>query len=503
MRIFVAGFQHETNTFAATATDWAAFEKGDFFPSYTRGPAMLELHAASGMPISGFLSEATKAEIDIIPSCWAGASPGAHISRYAFEQISQAIFDDLSSALDAGPIDGIYLDLHGAAVTEHLNAPEAALVGRVRSLIDVNIPLVASVDLHANVDDDLATSVDFLTAYRTYPHTDMVEAGCRAFRLLAKRLAAGHASNLEFRRLPFLIPIVSQSTMSQPALSLFELLKDIDNRTDAAPSITMGFPAADVPHCGPAIWAYGATARMTVDTLYHKMLEIGAKWKPTFFDADAAVKEAIRLTQLRKGLTIIADVQDNPGAGADSNTTGLIQALLHQRVGHIWPLEVAVGLLNDPAAAKAAMTAGVGASLHLTVGTAVQTWNGTLSTPPISGVFKVLALHDGNVTLSGPMMTGAKVKAGLCACLEIEGILIAVSSEKTQMLDRVLYSMVDIEPEKMKIIVNKSAVHFRADFSDIAADILIAKSCGPMAADPADLPWQHLRAEVLPYVPIV
>jgi len=106
----------------------------------------------------------------------------------------------------------------------------------------------------------------------------------------------------------------------------------------------------------------------------------------------------------------------------------------------------------------------------------------------------VLALGNGQCTLKGPMMHGLTVQLGPSACLEIDGIRIAVVSGKKQLLDRELLRMVGIHAEQMRIIVVKSSNHFRADFQPIASHVLVAKAAGPMAADPADLPWRKLAA---------
>jgi len=99
------------------------------------------------------------------------------------------------------------------------------------------------------------------------------------------------------------------------------------------------------------------------------------------------------------------------------------------------------------------------------------------------------------------MMTGIEVRLGPCACLDVDGVLVVIASGKKQMLDRALYRCVGIVPEQMKILVNKSSVHFRADFAPIALQILVARAPGPMAADPAELPWTRLPASTSPRVP--
>jgi hypothetical protein len=216
------------------------------------------------------------------------------------------------------------------------------------------------------------------------------------------------------------------------------------------------------------------------------------QWTLDMFSARDAVERACVLGETNEKPVVIADTQDNPGAGGDSNTTGLLRALLEKAAGKRLPGKVALGLLFDPETATMAHEAGLGASITTAIGTAVPTFTGQLSDPPVQGTFKVKALSDGKVTLKGPMMTGSRIALGPCALLEIEGVLVAVASGKKQLLDRELFRMLGVHPETMKVLVVKSSNHFRADFTPIASHILVAKAAGPMAADPADLPWTKL-----------
>lgn len=492
MRFFVAGFQHETNSFAAGTADWDSFLRGDFFPPLTRGAEMLARHRSGGLPMAGFLRAAIGDSHDIEASCWAGASPSGPIARSAFERIADMIEEDLRQALANAPLDGIYLDLHGAAVCDDLFSPDAVLAGRIRAIAGDMTPIVASLDLHANVDAMLLAALDYATAYRTYPHVDMEECGQRAYHLLKRRIASATRENLTFCRIPFLIPIITQNTLRDPARAIYAQLDHLDASTDASPSLCMGFPATDVPQCGPALWAYGPRAAEVADGLLDAIIAVGEGWRAIALEPDEAVARALAMAQNAGGPVIIADVQDNPGAGANSNCTGLLHALLRHKTGTLFPQRIALGLLNDPDAAAQAAHAGVGESLTLSLGKSEQTWAGVPSDPPVVARCTVVSLHDGKAVLEGPMMTGARVDAGPCACLDIDGVLVVVSSAKTQMLDQVLYRMVGIEPEQMAVLVNKSAVHFHADFDSIASHVLYAKAMGPMAADPADLTWTNI-----------
>ena len=258
----------------------------------------------------------------------------------------------------------------------------------------------------------------------------------------------------------------------------------------------MGFPASDFDECAPMVWGHGlddAACRKAVALLYQRVVE-PAQWRLEILTAPTAVSHALRLAEHAARPVLIADTQDNPGAGGDSNTTGLLHALLAQGAGQRYPGQVALGLMFDAAAAAAAHAAGVGAEIDIALGTAVPTFTGQPSDVPVRGRFKVKALSDGACTLTGPMVTGLTVQLGASACLEIKGIQIAVVSGKKQLLDRQLLRLVGIQPEAMRLIVVKSSNHFRADFAPIASQILVAKAAGPMAANPADLPWRHLPA---------
>jgi microcystin degradation protein MlrC len=157
---------------------------------------------------------------------------------------------------------------------------------------------------------------------------------------------------------------------------------------------------------------------------------------------------------------------------------------------------VALGLLFDPAAARIAHEAGIGAEIDLAVGKAVRCYDGRLSDPPVQGRFKVVALSDGVVPMHGPMTAGGTAHLGLSAGLEIEGIRINVVSGQCQMLDLDLFRFLGVQPEAMKLLVNKSSVHFRAAFTPVASHILVAVAPGPMAANPATLPWTKLPASL-------
>jgi microcystin degradation protein MlrC len=490
-RIFIAGYQHETNTFAPSLADWAAFNRGDGFPAWRRGQAMIDVFRGVNAPTGGFIDAAALRGWTLVPSGWGGATPSSYVTEDAFERIAGAIVEDLRAALaDPRGLDGIYLDLHGAAVAQHADDSEGELLARVRALVGPGFPLVTSLDLHANVTERMVAMTDAMVAYRTYPHVDMAATGERAAVLLAQRLKTGQRPPVVFRRLPFLIPLPTQSTWMQPADACYGHLGELDTADASTPSFCMGFPAADFDECAPTVWAYGERARHSVDALYEQVADPSI-WRLDVLSPEEAVRRALALSG--QGPVVIADTQDNCGAGADSNTTGMLHALRAQQAGQRCPGGVVVGMLFDPEAAERAHAVGIGGHFDGAIGRAVPLWaGGPLTDPPFAGRFTVRALSDGRCTLKGPMMTGMTTDFRASALLECDGLWVAVVSGKSQLLDREMLRMVGVQPEAMRIIVVKSSNHFRADFTPIARAVLVAKAPGPMAADPADLPWRKL-----------
>lgn len=494
MHILVAGFQHETNTFAPTQADWAAFQSGAGYPASTRGAAMLERMGPTTLPMGGFIRDAQERGWRLVPSIWAAATPSAHVTRDAFERIAAALLEDARR----GGFDAVYLDLHGAGVAEHVDDTEGELLERLRGVVGPAMPVVASLDLHANVTERMLRHASAMTAFRTYPHVDMAETGARAAGLLSLLLSGG-AFTTHSARLPFLLPLNAQCTLMAPAAGLFQDLAMLEAQSGVHLSFAMGFPAADFDECGPVVFGHGRDAEAVaanVQALAENAIAQREDWALDLLAPDAAVARALALAEAASKPVVIADTQDNPGAGGDSNTTGLLHALLKAGAGRRFPGRIALGLLHDPEAAAAAHAAGVGATLELRLGKAVRTFDGALSDPPLHGRFEVLALSDGIVPMSGPMTAGNTATLGPSACLAVDGVKVLVISGKTQMLDLDLYRFLGVEPTAMKLLVNKSSVHFRAAFTPIASHILVAQAPGPMAADPADLPWRRLPAHI-------
>jgi len=490
-RIAVGGFQHETNTFAPVKATLADFRQSGGNPPLQRGPTLPPTFDGTNLAIGGAIAALREAGHEIVPLVWATATPSAHVTEEAFEHIVGLLLDDLKAAL---PVDGIYLDLHGAMVAEHLDDGEGEMLRRIRALVGPSVPVAASLDLHANVTPEMIEHADLLDAFRTYPHVDMAETGARAARQLDALLRRRAPFHKAFRQLPFLIPLPWQCSLADPARSIYAALEDLHAEGEgavAALSFTPGFPAADIHHCGPSVFAYGNSpeaANAAADALAARVAAAEADFAGRLYAPDEGVRAAMDL--VADGATrpvVLADTQDNPGAGGTSDTVGLLEALVRHD-----PEGAVLAVMFDPESAAAAHAAGVGASLDLALGAK----SGAPGHAPFHGSFVVERLGDGEFTGTGPMWRGVECRLGPMALLRIGNVRVIVASRKLQAADQSIFRHLGIEPAQQRILGLKSSVHFRADFQPIAHEILVVVAPGAMAADPAALPFTRLRPGV-------
>ncbi|MCG8544498.1 MAG: M81 family metallopeptidase [Alphaproteobacteria bacterium] len=482
-RIAIGGIHHETNTFAPVKADLYDFEHSAGSPRAPRGTDVITETQGLNIPIAGFIDEARAMNHDLVPTHWAHATPSAHVTDNAFDTITGRILDDLRAAM---PVDAVYLCLHGAMVTESHQDGEGELLRRVREVVGPHMPVVVSLDLHSNTTQQMMDLSSALIAYRTYPHVDSAETGRRAAQVLDRILNVGEAAKA-FRRPGFLIPLVWQCTMIEPANSIYERLRAMEH---VAPSLfslsfTPGFPAADIAECGPAVMAYADTPKAAdeaADELARMVVNSEGQFAGTLYEPDDGVREAMRRYNGKP--VVLADTQDNPGAGGASDTVGLLEALVRNKAE-----DAVFAMLFDPPAAQAAHEAGIGGAIERGIGAST----GQKGQSPFQGRFTVEALSDGVFTGTGPMRGGSRFQMGPTAVLRIDGVRILVTSAKSQVHDQAMLRHIGIDPEQMKIVALKSSVHFRNDFTDLAGDILVVVAPGPNVADHLALDYKHLR----------
>jgi microcystin degradation protein MlrC len=485
-RIAVGGFQHETNTFSPVPAALADFEAPDAWPGLTRGAAMLEAVAGINLPAAGFIDEASALRHELLPLCWCSAQPAGCVTREAFERIASMLLDDLRATRG---LDAVYLDLHGAMVAEHLDDADGELLGRVRALVGPAVPIVASLDFHANVSPRMVREASAFVSYRTYPHVDMADCGARAAAVLHDLLRRPRPAAM-LEQLDFLIPLTSQSTLVEPMRDLMQQAEALEGGSLFTICLTPGFPAADVADCGPAVYACAdepAAAEAAVRSLAGEVRQREHEFALELHSIAEAVAEAARADGDRGRPLVLADTQDNPGGGGHADTTSLIKALLARRVP-----QVLAGVICDPAAAARAHAVGEGEDVQLELGAL----SGFPGETPLAARFRVEALGDGRFVGTGPFYRGARFELGPMALLRIGEMRIAVASRKQQAADQAMFRHLRVEPADHQVLALKSSVHFRADFGALARRILVVEAPGPNVADPGRLPFRNLRPGV-------
>jgi microcystin degradation protein MlrC len=486
-RIAIGGWQHETNTFAPVKADFAAFEEAGGWPGLSRGQELFDAVEGVHLPITGAMEALDRHGHELVPLLWCAATPSAHVTEDAFERISEMFLSDLEKVL---PVDGVYLDLHGAMVCEHFEDGEGEFLKRLRALLGDDVPVAVSLDLHANVTEAMVRNASVLDIYRAYPHVDMGETGARTAAHLHRLLETGERWASAFRRTDFVIPLNWGCTLVDPAKSLYGKMPGLIAEPVTAVSLALGFHLADIAEMGPGMVAYARdqkAADKAADALLQWVNEQEAAFAGRIWDPDEAVAEAITRANRADAPVVLADTQDNPGGGGTGDSTGLLRALVEgQATGAV------LGLLCDPRAAAAAHTAGVGAQLSLDLGGK----SGADGQHPYSADYKVLALGDGRFTATGPMWLGSRMRLGPMALLEISGVRIVVASKAMQAADQSMFRHLGVEPAEQSIVALKSSVHFRNDFQDIADSILVVAAPGPVYADPSRLDFRNFRSGV-------
>jgi microcystin degradation protein MlrC len=459
MRIACGGFMHETNTFVATPTPWEKFNEDSAWPGFKRGPTVLTAFRAYNIALTGFMRVAEAAGHTMLPLSWSFAQPSGPVGDEVFERASAYLIADIA---DAAP-DAVFLELHGAMTTETIQ--------------DVT---------HAMVDN-----ATFMSAYRTYPHIDWPETGERIAHWFDRVRAWAPRPARAFRQIPFLIPIASGCSMIEPMKGHYQLLEAIEARTGVHLSLCPGFPAADIYDCGATVFGYGANqanVEAAVEELTHAVIQSEAQFLahralPETTALDAAYARA--KTAMRP--VIIADTQDNAGAGGLSNTTGFLEALIARKAD-----KTLLALLHEPGIAASAHAVGVGADIEV-----VFAANGRgPGEVPLPARAKVVALSDGKFPGTGPMVRGQPINLGPAAWLRVGGIDIVVGSVRQQPHCRAIVTHLGIDVTTYKVIVLKSSVHFRADWQPYADSIVVGASPGAALDDTGLMPFVNLRPTV-------
>ena len=483
--IICAQFKQETNRYAKGVTGLVEYKQRE----YLFGDE--EIRAAfqgTKNEFGGFFDVLDQeSDCRLIPVCALNASPGPVTAQNIWEEVCNA----LVYAIDETPqVDGILLALHGAMVTEEMEDGEGELLEVLRNYVGADVPIVVTLDLHANMTEKMIKYANAFFPCDYYPHTDFYDCAVRAARCIWDTMNGKINPVMKWNKLDLIFPyVMTQSPAFIPLLRKAQCWREMGQLINA--SICHGFFASDIYEQGAAIITVadgdGQLAQELADDIAEDVWDARDYLGRTFYTPEEAIQIALNAGEYP---VVIADVADNPGSGATTDSVVLLQKLIEAGAQ-----DAVLAVIYDPETVQQAAAAGVGAQINICLGgkLAPEITGGSLSCSAT-----VERLTDGRTINTGVMNKGVLMPFGDSALLKIEGVQVIVCSNHTQPYDLEVYRHCGIVPENMKILAVKSAVHYRASFGTIAKQILDVETpaLGPMR--PQMLPLAHSRRPIYP-----
>jgi len=482
-KIIIAEFKHETNSFAPELTDENKFRDRD----YLFGDQILKRFTGAKNELGGFIDYfAGKEEYELIPVLAFNAQPGGIVTQAVYDTAQAKL---LEAVHQVQGLSGILLALHGAMVVENLQDGEGELLAALRQEAGRDVPIIASLDLHANLTQKMVENADGLFPFDYYPHTDSFEAGLRASKCMDRTLKGDLHPVLRCCKLDLLLPYMpTAEPIMKKYVQKAQALRykgDIYNV-----NICHGFFSADIYEQGMAVVAVTnndpSLAQTVADSLGKEIWEDRANFRRNFYTIDQAIDEAVN----SEGKPFVfADVADNPGSGATGDSTHMLRRFLERKVEN-----VAVAAIYDPETVAKAEQAGVGAKLKVDLGGKLCP---DITGGPITCEAYVRAITDG-VHYTKDFCKGTLTYLGKTAVLVINGIQVLVSSVRTQPWDLEAFRTNGITPEDAKILAVKSAVHYRESYGTIAHKMIDVELPAIAPQNPEMMQYQRTRRPIYP-----
>lgn len=488
MRIAIAGISHETNTFARGVTTIEDFRRSGGFPGLLEGRAVIEHLRGKNIDTGGFIEASERLGFTAVPLIWTFAQPSGIVAQAAFDELLELLLGRLRTAM---PVDGVLLDLHGAMVTEELEDAEEAILDGVRSVVGSSIPVVATLDLHANITPAMAAVATALVGYDTYPHVDCAERGLEAAQILLDAARGKVIPTTGFAQVDMLISPPKQCTLISPMKECFELVREIEQRPGILDvTLAGGFPFADIRHAGVSVvvnaHADPRLAQETADEVARYVWDRREEFRLTLTPVRQAIREALAE---ESGPVILPDGSDNPGGGAPCDGTELLKALVEMAA----PRSTLAHIVDPESVAKA-IAAGVGSRVKLRLGAKTDNMHGA----PLDLEGYVRVISDGAYVNKGPMMTHMPVSLGRTVVFVVGEVEVLITERRAQPFDMQCLRSVGIEPSDRQIIGLKSAVHFRADYEKVARKIIEIDTPGVHNPDVTKYAYKRLRRPIWP-----
>lgn len=463
MRIAIGEIAHETNSFSVEPTDEAAFRQ----KVWLTGDEIFPTHYGVRSYIGGMLDEGNEiGGYEFLPTFAAEAEPSGPILAETWTTITQNLLEGLRKV---APFDAICLELHGAGIAENSGDIEGDLLKAVRDEFGYDIPLVATLDLHANMTEKMVEHADLLLGVNFYPHTDRYERGREIIQLLHKMLKGEIKPVMSLKRLPMIIP--TTTTIYGPAAVVNEKCWEWEAKENMLDcTFYHGFPYMDSPEIGVSVLAIADGNEDLAKEAAEDVANIIWEMREDFQVSHPTVAEGLKqVWESEEAPIVVNETSDNPGAGGPGDGTHLLSEMLKANVP-----QTCFAFICDPEVVEAAYQAGEGAEIEVQLGGKKDTLHGN----PLHIVAKVLLLTRCDFIATNSMITGRRSDLGRSVRLLVGNVDVIVTEIKQQLFDDEVIKLHGIDMNTYKLIALKSSHHFRAFFQTAAAKIITVDSPG-------------------------
>ncbi len=484
MRVVTGAISHETSTFTLVPTTWASYR--EHF-GYLKGAEILEKFRQTNTPMGGFIEGADAHGFELVPTVFAEPHPSGPTPRDIFDAVLGELIEGISAA---GPIDGVLLELHGAMVAEGIDDADGRILEAVRLAVGPRVPVLAQLDIHANISRAMVEAADVLIGRRTYPEVDMGARGRQCADVLVRILRQGLRPRMALHQIPMIWGLNQVTAHAPMSTAIAEL-----RRMEALPGVICGsiatcYPLADVPDMGASVYIVTdgdpELAQECADRLGAWIFARRAQWQVQV----PSTREALDHAEAAGCFpAVFSDRSDNTGGGSPGDSTGMLRAFREAGLKDACVLYVV-----DPEAVEQCSAAGEGATLTLEVGGKSSPLQGK----PCTMRAQVRALSDGKFRYDGPMYAGLEGNMGPSAHIVEDGVHVLLVNQREQPFDTAFSRTLGLDPRRMRYIGVKSAAHFRAGFESWAGGIYPVSE--PSVHNPAggSLPFRRLGRKLYP-----
>ncbi len=484
-RVGIAGFLHESNRFSPIPTPYQHFKD----TSLTQGEALVARWEGTYHQLGGFLQGAREFQFEPVPLLATYGVPSAPIPSESFEQLASDMTESLRAAL---PLDGLLVALHGAAVAENFPDADGELAARFRQVLGSRVPIMAVIDLHANISAKMVENTDAIVVYRSNPHLDQRERGREAAGLMVRTLRGEIIPVQALECPPLLLNITQQYTEEFPAKGLYDDVQSVLGWPGIlSASAAMGFYYSDVEEMGASFLAIADRDKNLARKAARWMAERAWERRRDFLSALPGPADAVRsAANETQGPIVLMDVGDNVGGGSPGDSTILLEEILRQGASD------ALVVIFDPEAVSACVQKGVRQSIELSVGAKTDSNHGR----PVPVTGRIRSIADGQSSESQPRHGGQGFfDQGLTVLLETprQNTLVLTRFRMAPRSLEQLWSL-GLKPEQKRILVVKGVVAPRAAYEPIAHRTLLVDTPGATSANPAHFSYRHLQRSLYP-----